>query len=283
MKPYQICLILALGFTPGLIRPQNNQHHLNSKSKEVTMSVNERNKEAVRQLFEEVINKGRIELLKDLIADDYTGPRGEKGAAGYQAQTSGLLKAFPDIHYTLEELVGGDDKVAVRWTWRGTHKDTFNTIPPTGKSISNEGMAIYRCRAGKVIGVNIQTDRLGFLQQLDIVPANPAASSSPAAPRFIDKFFVPAAAIEEFRVRTAVNRRFIKTLPGFIKDAVYEYHDENGNLICITVAEWESMDAINKAKEAVQAEYKKEGFNPAEMMQRLKISMDRGIYRELKD
>jgi hypothetical protein len=108
-------------------------------------------------------------------------------------------------------------------------------------------------------------------------------TASADAPRFIDKFFIPAAAIAEFHERMRINRIFLKTLPGFIKDAAYEHPDEHGNLICITVAEWESMDALNKAKEAVQAEYKKEGFNPAEMFQRLNISMDRGIYREVKD
>jgi len=148
------------------------------------MSDNEKNKEAVRQLFEEVVNKGRTELLKDLVADDYVGTRGEKGAAGYLAAIAGLVAAFPDIHYQLEELVSAEDKVAVRWTWTGTHKATFNgplfTLPATGKSISNEGMAIYGFRNGKVVSVHLQTDRLGFLQQLGIVRANPAAAPARA-------------------------------------------------------------------------------------------------------
>lgn len=145
------------------------------------MSNNERNKEVIRQLFEEVFNKGRTELLKDLVAGEYIGPRGDKGPAAFQSTIAGLLKAFPDIHYQLEELFSADDKVAVRWIWSGTHKATFvgplATIPATGKSISNEGMAIYECSDGKIVSGHLQTDRLGFLQQLGIVPANPAATA----------------------------------------------------------------------------------------------------------
>lgn len=95
---------------------------------------------------------------------------------------------------------------------------------------------------------------------------------------FIDKFTIPESAKGEFIARMTINRDFIATLPGFIEDTVYESIDEHGNFLCITIAVWESEDALNKAKEAVQTEYKKQGFNPAEMLERLHIAMDRGVY-----
>ncbi|HEV8285040.1 MAG TPA: hypothetical protein VGQ09_12070 [Chitinophagaceae bacterium] len=96
---------------------------------------------------------------------------------------------------------------------------------------------------------------------------------------FIDRFIVPQKAKPEFIERMNINRNFIKNLPGFIEDAVYERSDEQGNLICVTVAVWTSEEAIKKAKEAVQAEYKKEGFNLQEMIERLNITMvERGVY-----
>ncbi|OQP58669.1 antibiotic biosynthesis monooxygenase [Niastella populi] len=100
---------------------------------------------------------------------------------------------------------------------------------------------------------------------------------------FIDKFFVPAAAIKEFRERVKINRNFIEKLPGFIEDAAYEYTDNDGNLIFITVAMWQSAEALNKAKEAVQAEYKKEGFDAPAMFKRLGITVDRGIYTRVHE
>ena len=77
----------------------------------------------------------------------------------------------------------------------------------------------------------------------------------------IDKLIVPEKAKQEFTEMLNFNRNFIKKLPGFIEDKVYERTDEDGNLICITVAVWESTEAIKKAKVAVQAEYQKQGFN----------------------
>jgi hypothetical protein len=97
---------------------------------------------------------------------------------------------------------------------------------------------------------------------------------------FIDKFIVPEKSKQEFLERVHINRNFIKHLNGFIKDDAYERTDENGNLIYMTIAIWENEAVLKKAKETVQAEYKKEGFNISEMFERLNIVMDRNIYKE---
>ncbi len=98
---------------------------------------------------------------------------------------------------------------------------------------------------------------------------------------FIDKFIVPKNAIEEFIQRMNYNRGFIRNLPGFVQDAAYERTDENGNKIVVTVAIWQSENAIKKAKEAVQAEYARIGFHPEEMLMRLNIVLERGTYTEI--
>jgi heme-degrading monooxygenase HmoA len=100
---------------------------------------------------------------------------------------------------------------------------------------------------------------------------------------FIDKFIIPAIAFEEFSNRMNYNRSFIKNIPGFIKDSVYKGMDDQNNIIIITIAEWQDEISLNAAKELVQSEYKKINFNPAEMMTRLNIKMERGIFNELSD
>ncbi|WP_337968159.1 hypothetical protein [uncultured Flavobacterium sp.] len=97
---------------------------------------------------------------------------------------------------------------------------------------------------------------------------------------FIDKFIVPAQSKQEFLERVAINRNFIRNLNGFIKDEAYERIDEQGNFIFMTIAVWENETVLKKAKEAVQSEYKKEGFDITEMFARLKITIDRNIYKE---
>jgi len=96
---------------------------------------------------------------------------------------------------------------------------------------------------------------------------------------FIDKFIIPQNAKQEFTERMNFNRDFIKNLPGFLGDTAYEREDENGNTICITVANWENEEALNQAKTAVQAEYQRIGFNPAELLSRLNITMERDTYQ----
>lgn len=97
---------------------------------------------------------------------------------------------------------------------------------------------------------------------------------------FIDTFIVPEKSKREFLERVRINRNFIKQLNGFIKDEAYERTDENGNLIYMTIAIWENEAVLKKAKETVQAEYKKQGFSMAEMFERLHIVMERNIYKE---
>lgn len=108
---------------------------------------------------------------------------------------------------------------------------------------------------------------------------NQAKGSDSSKQILIDKLIVPPKAVKEFITLLKFNRNFIKELPGFVEDQVYERSDEAGNLIVITIAVWESGDAIKKAKEAVQAEYQKQGFNLQDILKRLHITIDRGIYK----
>ena len=246
------------------------------------MSTIQSNKEIIRKVYEEALNKRNLELLKDFIAGDYVGIRGEKGATAFEGPVVALIKAFPDIQWNIREIIGEGDKVVIRWKLQGTQTAQYQYISTTGKTVSNDGMAIYELKEGKIISSQVQTDRLGFLQQLNVLPLDLATLQNNNSHRgevsLIDKFIVPAKEKQEFMQRVNINRAFIKNLDGFIEDAAYERVDEVGNLIFVTVAMWKNEEAINKAKEAVQAEYKKEGFNMPEFLKRLDIKIDRGVY-----
>jgi hypothetical protein len=97
---------------------------------------------------------------------------------------------------------------------------------------------------------------------------------------FIDKFIVPEKSKQEFLKRVSINRNIIKQLNGFVKDDAFERTDDKGNLIYMTIAVWENETVLKKAKEIVQASYKKEGFDIAEMFERLNITMERNVYNE---
>jgi steroid delta-isomerase-like uncharacterized protein len=142
------------------------------ETKEETMSTAQKNEAIVRRAYEESLNDRNYALLKELVSEEYPVFLGVKGPAGFVKPVEGLIKAFPDIRWNIEDLFGADDKVVVRWQWRGTHSDAFNGFAPTGKTITNEGMAILTLKDGKIINGVVQTDRLGFLQAIDVLPAD---------------------------------------------------------------------------------------------------------------
>jgi predicted ester cyclase len=82
-----------------------------------------------------------------------------------------VIQAFPDIQWTIEDLISEDNKVVVRWSWQGTHTGTFREfIPPSQNTVTHQAINIYKFSGAKITKAWMQSDRLGFLQQLDLIP-----------------------------------------------------------------------------------------------------------------
>jgi steroid delta-isomerase-like uncharacterized protein len=94
----------------------------------------------------------------------------ERGIAAYAALTDRLRVAFPDMQFTLQDVVASDDRVAVRWTMEATHGGPLVGIPPTGKRVQQRANVIYRCDDGKLAEIWAQMDQMGMLRQLGIDP-----------------------------------------------------------------------------------------------------------------
>ena len=95
----------------------------------------------------------------------------------------------------------------------------------------------------------------------------------------LDKFMVPeeskAAFLAEIRKRSA----FLRTLPGFVEGFVYESTDGASRHNVVTTAVWKNDDAFQNAKKTAAEEFERIGFNPPEIMRKLKVEIERGIYR----
>ena len=84
---------------------------------------------------------------------------------------STYLSAFPDLSFTVEDVLADGDKVVTRWTGRGTHQGEIEEFgPPTGKQIEIKGITIHRFEEGKIVEEWERYDNLGLLQQLGLVP-----------------------------------------------------------------------------------------------------------------
>jgi steroid delta-isomerase-like uncharacterized protein len=138
----------------------------------IQMNNEETNKASLRRLYNECLNEGKFEAAHELISLKFAipSPTGGTGPESFKAFTKILRTAFPDIHFTVHEIVAEGERVALRWTWAGTHKAPFMNIPATQRRVTQEAVVIYRFESGMVVELNAQVDRLGFFQQLGVLP-----------------------------------------------------------------------------------------------------------------
>jgi hypothetical protein len=57
-----------------------------------------------------------------------------------------------------------------RWTARLTHKGDFMGISPTGSKVERTGINTYRFADGKIVEAWSNSDALGMMQQLGVIP-----------------------------------------------------------------------------------------------------------------
>jgi steroid delta-isomerase-like uncharacterized protein len=132
------------------------------------------NKGIIRAFIEEVLNHGRFERISDLVKENFIEldplPGQQQGREGLKDVLTGMRTAFPDMHWTISEQIAEDDKVVTRFTWTGTHGDTFLGIPGTGNTVEVKGIVIDRLESGQMADSRILMDTLGMLQQLGVIP-----------------------------------------------------------------------------------------------------------------
>ena len=132
---------------------------------------------AVMQRFTEFINTASEKLATELVSPNAIfhvpgRPEPMRGPDGYLAIIGMMRSGFPDIQWTLEDTVAEADKVAARFTMRGTHQGAFFGVPPTGKKIEVQAMNFYRFSSGQIVEEYGQPDLLGLMQQIGAIPSN---------------------------------------------------------------------------------------------------------------
>jgi steroid delta-isomerase-like uncharacterized protein len=132
---------------------------------------------AVMKRFTEFINTASEKLATELVSPNAIfhvpgRPEPMRGPAGYLAIIGMMRSGFPDIQWTLEDTVAEADKVAARFTMRGTHQGAFFGVPPTGKKIEVQAMNFYRFSSGQIVEEYGQPDLLGLMQQIGAIPSN---------------------------------------------------------------------------------------------------------------
>jgi heme-degrading monooxygenase HmoA len=95
----------------------------------------------------------------------------------------------------------------------------------------------------------------------------------------LDEFIVPEESRVEFLEQAQHAQRVVRTIPGYVEGHIYERKNGESPYNFLTAAVWESEDAVENARRIVAREYEKQGFNPAEILQGLRIDRRRSIYQ----
>jgi predicted ester cyclase len=81
---------------------------------------------------------------------------------------AGFLAAFPDLRFTIEDLIVVGEKVATRWTAPGTNTGPPGDVPPTGRRVRFDGLIFDRVVGGRVEERWEQWDQPATMRQLGL-------------------------------------------------------------------------------------------------------------------
>jgi len=134
------------------------------------------NKELARRILEEVWNNQNLDAVEEMISADFIqhdpqAPISVQGIEGYKQFVRYYLTAFPDCHFTVEDVVADGDTVVTRWTVASTHTGNLGPIPATGRRATITGISLSRLKNGKFVESWSNWDTLGMLQQLGVIPS----------------------------------------------------------------------------------------------------------------
>lgn len=142
--------------------------------KEVMFTSVEENRALVRRFVEELWHEKNYNVVDRLCAPDFVAhdlPAGMSGnREGYKKVATIIHNAFPDIHYTTEDVIADADKVVIRWNSTCTHKGEFMGIPATNKKVSRSGITIYRIVGGRIVEWWNASDLLTIMRQIGVFP-----------------------------------------------------------------------------------------------------------------
>jgi predicted ester cyclase len=154
-------IIITLGVWAGSVAAQGDEA---------------KNIAAVKRFYDEVMGKGNLKLIDELVADSFVehyapDPNTPANKAGLTQTMTMFRAAFPDLQVTVDDIIAKGDKVWAYGTMRGTNKGEFAGMPATGKKIEAKFFDIVRFVNGKAVehwGLN---DDYTMMMQLGVIPA----------------------------------------------------------------------------------------------------------------
>lgn len=110
------------------------------------------NKTIAQKFVQTIFNERKIDEAKNFVTPDiiYHGLEEVKGLENFKQWIGGDLKAFPDINITIVDSFGEQDKLAMRWTLKGTFVKELHGTQPSHEKFETQGVEIFHFQDGKI-------------------------------------------------------------------------------------------------------------------------------------
>lgn len=186
----------------GLTAAALGAKHLPAFAQDATPSATcpettpEENMALVRRFLEEALNGQQLDLLDELLTDDYVfhfdtrqveraGDAPAPNNADNVAFLQKMFEFFPDFHVVIEDIFSVGDRVAVRATQTGTHQGDYPvsgvTVAPTGGSFEILNVEIFRIECGQIAERWLAADILSQLRQVGIISDEELLNNEPVS------------------------------------------------------------------------------------------------------
>ena len=122
--------------------------------------------------FEAFANGGDLAVADELVAADHVQhdvlvPAATDGPDGQRQMLLVLRTGFPDLRFAVEDVIADGNRVAVRWTARGTHHGEFSGLAASGSPVALPGTSIFRIEEGRIAETWVTYDSHWLLLQID--------------------------------------------------------------------------------------------------------------------
>jgi predicted ester cyclase len=118
----------------------------------------------------ELISKAIDEVVDPHVRVGTPLPVDASGAPALKQVWEILLRAYPDLHVTVEDLIAEGDKLVSRNTVTGTNLGEYMGRPATGRSVTYDEIFIFRFEDGRVVETWGVVDVLSQMRQLGVLP-----------------------------------------------------------------------------------------------------------------
>ncbi len=129
------------------------------------------NKELVKKFYQEVWNERKAQCVEKYLSPshalvDPNATDTKTGPEAYKEVLTRFMRAFSNLKFEVQEMVGEKDKVVASWAITGVHTGEYNGLPATNKKITVEGISIHQIADGKIMDTYSVWDTLGLMKKV---------------------------------------------------------------------------------------------------------------------